>query len=1017
MRFLPDPFGRQHVRLLLPLIPVLLALLTLTPATAQRPTSVAITVEPATVDLTVALGQAATLFLLVRNTGDEALALSAYEALPPTQMRTRAMLPAMRIPLPNQREKLDTTLQAAFRAAPDRPREFLVYLAAQADLAPAFQIADWRQRGQFVYDTLTTQAAKEQADLVVQLGKRGLAYRSLWVINALLVRGTLADAQALTARPDVALVRANHTRALPRLEANATSGSQCSPDAPTNPVCWNVRAIGADRVWGDYGVDGRGVVVASVDTGVAVEHTALSENYRGYSASNGYANDYNWYDPQGRANKPTDEQGHGTHTMGTMIGQAEGEGVAVGVAPGAHWIAAQGCESTYCSDADLFLSAQWMLAPTRLDGSDPRPDLRPHIINNSWAYGSDNSWYAPYTAAWRAAGIFPVFAAGNAESGAAQCQSVASPGDYADVLAVGATNRDGILASFSLLGPARDGRVKPDLTAPGVAIYSTVPPERGDYATLNGTSMAAPHVAGTVALLWQANPALIGDYEATAAILRDTATRVQDDRCGGTPGGANNAYGYGRLDAYAAVTKARVDLPWLAVDLVATPLQPNGASAVVVNVDAANIPGPGVYTARVLLFGNDLTRPLASVPITMRVPDDNKVAVTGRVRQQGSNQPIQAQVAVARNGQRGLPISTALDGRFALAVAPGVAYQLTVSAPGFRTFQQVLQVSTPTQLDLELAIDQPVLGLPTVPISTTLPFGGEARVRVPIENRGTRPLHYQVNVPPDRYQMARSDEDGGPTYNWIELPEDAPQLPAVADGLTDHVPLGFTFPFFTFTVTDVVLTGNGIIAFDRPFTYSGVSTNCLPDEWVPFYLIAPLRLDLDLSAGGRARYGTVDDHFVLSYEDVPLQGGEPGKTFTFQAVLYRDGRIRFQYKQLAALPARVSAGIQRTPFDLLQIGCGPTTPVYNGLAIELRPQADSSTWLAADTTVGVVAPGERSTIPVIVHWSRPSPTLRYAEGRLLLTTNDTSKPAASIPIRLYAQAAPYERWLLFASKR
>ena len=157
------------------------------------------------------------------------------------------------------------------------------------------------------------------------------------------------------------------------------------------------------------------MVVASIDTGVRFDHPALALNYRGRQPDGTFDHNYNWFDPQQATNAPTDQSGHGTHTMGTLVGAGDGtlDQPAIGVAPGATWITAQGCEGDICTDADLIAAAQWLLAPTRLDGSAPRPDLRPMIVNNSWSGAGGQTWYAGYIAAWRAAGMFPVFAAGN----------------------------------------------------------------------------------------------------------------------------------------------------------------------------------------------------------------------------------------------------------------------------------------------------------------------------------------------------------------------------------------------------------------------------------------------------------------------------------------------------------------------------------------------------------------------------------------------------------------------------
>ncbi|MFE4421029.1 S8 family serine peptidase [Streptomyces sp. NPDC056817] len=298
------------------------------------------------------------------------------------------------------------------------------------------------------------------------------------------------------------------------------------------------------------------MVIGSIDSGAQYDHPALRDSYRGTRADGTYDHNYNWFDPSGVCGTPSlapcDNAGHGTHTIGTMTGGLAGS-ARIGVAPGAKWISAKGCEGRTCSEAALLASAQWMLAPTDLSGHNPRPELRPDIINNSW--GNDNGiavedWYQDSVKAWIAAGIFPVFANGNAGPA---CNTAGSPGDYAISYAVGAFDSKGVIASFSSRGQGENGAIKPDIAAPGVSIRSAIP--GNSYAYMNGTSMAAPHTAGAVALLWSAAPALAGDITATRKLLDSTAVDVNDTSCGGTAAN-NNVWGEGKLDALAAVTAA-----------------------------------------------------------------------------------------------------------------------------------------------------------------------------------------------------------------------------------------------------------------------------------------------------------------------------------------------------------------------------------------------------------------------------------------------------------------------------
>jgi subtilisin family serine protease len=334
--------------------------------------------------------------------------------------------------------------------------------------------------------------------------------------------------------------------------------STSDPDAVISAIEWNIADIGADHAWNVFGAFGGRITVASIDTGVDFQHPALIKQYRGTLNNGTFNHNYNWFDPAAvcPAAQPCDNNGHGTHVTGTMVGD-DGAGNQIGVAPRARWIAAKGCESASCSLASLLASGQWMLAPTDLNGLNPDPLRAPHVVNNSWGGPGGDLFYQGIINAWVAAGIFPVFAAGNA--GSLGCGSASSPGDNVPAYAVGAYDIGHAIAPFSGRGPsAVDGvTVKPNVTAPGVNIRSSLP--GGAYGAFNGTSMAAPHVAGTVALIWGAAPAAtLGDVPLTRKILDATAINVSDLTCGGVPAN-NNVWGQGRLDAFTAV--------WLATTL------------------------------------------------------------------------------------------------------------------------------------------------------------------------------------------------------------------------------------------------------------------------------------------------------------------------------------------------------------------------------------------------------------------------------------------------------------------
>jgi subtilisin family serine protease len=443
--------------------------------------------------------------------------------------------------------RVDGEVYAAL--AGDGTAEFLVYLDETADLSGAATLASKPARTAHVYQRLTAVARDSQADLRASLDSRGVPYESFWIANVLLVEGDRALVDELAARADVARIEPD--RSYPLIQP--TAGFVADPGI--NAIEWGVSNIGADQVWSQFGATGEGIVVANIDTGVQFDHPALVNQYRGTATG---SHDYNWFDPSAVCllGSPCDNAGHGTHTMGTMVGD-DGAGNQIGVAPGAQWIAAKGCESNACSGSSLLAAGEWMVAPTDSNGQNPDPTMAPDIVNNSWGGGHGDTWYQAVVDAWVSAGIYPMFAAGNAGP---DCASVSSPGDNLSAYAVAAHDINNAIASFSSRGPSGVGVevVKPNLSAPGVGVRSAIPTD--GFGLASGTSMATPHASGAVALLWSAVPALQGDIEATRAVLDLTAVDTSTNQCGGTA--TNNfVYGEGRLDVLAAVTQATAATP------------------------------------------------------------------------------------------------------------------------------------------------------------------------------------------------------------------------------------------------------------------------------------------------------------------------------------------------------------------------------------------------------------------------------------------------------------------------
>lgn len=428
-----------------------------------------------------------------------------------------------------------------------------VILKDQADLSSIRQIGDIDERRSAAYQVLVQLANETQAGLRNTFDSFGVEYTPYYLVNAMEVRGGTLVRLYLSTRSEVDRVIPS-----PRLRP-ASSGESLAvmtgaEPAPTG-VQWNVSMIGADRVWEEFGVRGEGIVIGQSDSGADVNHPALKETYRG----NATGDDYNWFDPWNGKPSPYDDGGHGTHTLGTIVGQN-----GIGIAPGATWFACANLNRNLANPALYLDCMQFMLAPFPQDGdplTDGDPTFAADVLNNSWGCpeleGCDPNALLDAANHLRDAGIFVVVSTGN---DGPSCSTVNAPLSlYDSVFSVGAIDQSGDMAIFSSRGPVTadgSGRMKPDIAAPGVDILSSLP--GGTYGSNSGTSMAGPHVAGAVALLWSADPSLVGDIDRTEQLLVQAA----DPYTGSTGIGCfagdvpNAAYGYGVLDVYEAVKEA-----------------------------------------------------------------------------------------------------------------------------------------------------------------------------------------------------------------------------------------------------------------------------------------------------------------------------------------------------------------------------------------------------------------------------------------------------------------------------
>ena len=455
------------------------------------------------------------------------------------------------------RDKVDPWVLDSARAG---ETEFLVFLDEQADLGFVEEIRGKTQRGTAVFKALTRTADESQGPVLQQLRQRGVEHRPYWIANMIWVRGGQDTVQLMAERTDVRHVYAN-----PRVRLDEPFVESVRGDGSSGrSVEWNIEHINAVDAWA-VGVFGDNAVVAGQDTGYLWFHPALVGQYRGGPQGD---HAYNWHDSihsgggscGADSPEPCDDHGHGTHTMGTVLGD-DGQGNQVGVAPRAQWIGCRNMDQGVGTPATYAECYEFFIAPTDLDDENPDPSKAPHVINNSWGCPPSEGCTDPNVLLTivqnvRAAGIVTVHSAGNDGS---SCSTVSEPAAiYGESFSVGATDSSDDIAYFSSRGPVTvDGsnRLKPDISAPGVNIRSSTR-DGGYQGGWDGTSMAGPHVAGLVALLIGADIGLAGEVDEIEQRVELSAFPLTTSQgCGGDgpTDVPNNVFGWGRIDAWQAV--------------------------------------------------------------------------------------------------------------------------------------------------------------------------------------------------------------------------------------------------------------------------------------------------------------------------------------------------------------------------------------------------------------------------------------------------------------------------------
>ncbi|WP_460890337.1 S8 family serine peptidase [Promicromonospora xylanilytica] len=796
------------------------------------------------------------------------LSLSAapptWAATPPPEPTADSVAPA---------DKIQPELRASLRN--DRTAELWLRFEDRADLAPAARIADWTERGQFVYDALTETAEKSLATVAAELDAAGVGYESFPIANAVLVKDA-TEGLALDLAANQAVAEVHDTPEVGLVEPVRPEPATPAARTAEAEVEWGLDYINAPAAW-EMGATGAGITVSNLDSGVQFDHPALVGTYRGAVADGTFEHDYNWFSTRSTCGDvPCDDNGHGTHTMGTMVGDDEA-GNQVGVAPDAQWIATDGCcEAT--GFETLLESGWWLLAPTDLDGENPDVSKRPHVVNNSWGSSAEHAYSDFFTAideAWTAAGIFSVWSAGNTSPGAA-CDTVSSPGAHPDAYSVGAFASNGVLGAFSRKGEGEDGVIKPEISAPGVSVRSSWP---GDgYNTISGTSMAAPHVAGAVAALWSYDPTLVGQIEQTRRLLAESAHDVDDTSCGGTAE-LNNKYGEGRLDLVRLLQLAPQEGGTLS-GVVTAGGNPIGGAELTISgpfdrtvgtakdgTFSLHLPA-GDYDITTTAFGHVPATTSATVTIGEHTTLD--VVLETAPTRDVSGVVLDAEerpVPAAEVSVEGTPLDavrTDADGMFTVPDVPEGEYLLKVLPNA---------CFSPTTVPLTVG---PATGPVEIAVALVVDGGG--------------------------YTCAVSEGDYRRGTDKVEFPS----------GVWTQVPLPSPIALYNGTHDTLNIGRRGVISVDDTIAGPGVGGAGV----FPFYVASPLRTD---SGGVYTASTTVDgeDAFVVEYRDMTVWGGsewprESEGTVSFSTTFTRSGKVIVAYGDGVGGDDPLTAGLVAT---------------------------------------------------------------------------------------------------------
>ena len=912
---------------------------------------------------------------------------------------------------------------ALVNAKPNEYLQVLVLLRSQVDLATLdqqlyAQKSTLQERAYQVITALKQNAENTQSSLKSYLSVKSesadvYTYQAFWISNMFVIEAKPNVINELMTRLDVVEMDLDAFLELdkPQEVLDYVEG--------TESVEPGLKIINAHLLWAQ-GITGQGRLVMDIDTGVHPNHPALNFKWRGNHVPSNQA----WFDPAGGTTVPSDCDGHGSHTMGTMVGWSPTTGDTVGVAPDAEWIAAKTiCTSPHTSNS--VAAFQWAIDP---DGNPLTITDMPDVISNSW-YDPDvtnecSGIYKTTLDAVEAAGIAVVFSAGNSGSGSStitkpknintnnvnvMCTAAIDGASYLG----GNTNP---IASFSSRGPSLCGGtgsllIKPEVSAPGVNVRSSG--SATGYTVLSGTSMASPHVAGAVALLKQFAPNLTGKQILEA--LYNTTIDL------GTPGEDNN-YGMGLIDVYAAFIALSDSIGPVAVtDLSVSSPTSNSLTlqwTVPFESSSYGITGYDIRYSTSPINDSTAFNNAAQIPFNS-VPGPIGSMETLVVDGLEFNTPYYFALKSEDIASNRSPLSNNATGTTLAApqisVAPLSLHQVLNSMEVVVDTITVSNVSVnPSTLDFSVTLEnntfpEGMINTRVIPKQNISDVQNEISSKDKPIDAGGISIDGQGGPDLFGYKWIDSNDPNGPQYIWDDISTTGTlattwtptgTFNAKDEGYAGPFPLGFNFKYYGVNKTQVYVSSNGLLSFGtistNIFTNAGIPNAAAPNEY-----IAPFWDDLDGVSSGTVHYKQDANKFTIQYTGWHKYSNTG--SLTFQIVLYSNGKIMFYYKEMNATLNSATVGIENAAGnDGLQVAYNANY-VANNLAVKFSAEPD---WLSNNVNSGTLFSG--NSVDVELTFRAEDYALGNYAMDLKVASNDPVNSVVTVPVTMEIAVIPVE---------